>query len=1488
MDLQQEFEDDSISVIDGTSTRCINRIDLDSVKTKVGPLEAECVRSNISGYQEAATSGPGPSMTARGMQTDTCNSREPRPSYVNEHSCDTVHKSNFVESAEANLRHRLLKSSSIAAPGSMMGSIARTVKSVADLIHLRCHLSSNAAQHLSAMVKSLSHDLSQDRRLWGTIILRLVERACRTLNLDVPAGDHMDIRPYVKLKTIPGGDPRESRYLDGILFCKSLVHKSMACACKTPRVLLLSGGIDFQRTSSRLASFGTLVEQEQKYTQIMVERLVRSRPNLLLVGKSVSRQAQEYLLEHDVIVMQNIKQNLMKRIARMTDCTILSSTDHANNMGQLGCASFGCCRTFQIVAYSSLTTLSGRIRNFNLTFGSCSEHNSCRNVLHNRRVSRQGFKSYVCLVGCQGTRGCTLILRGANALVLKKVKHIVRFSLYVAYHLRLETSYLSDSGATLPLPDNKSSSCNLLSVSLEVNFVNINSRTKSSPHLTNVPPTSAYDHQSLLVTSVWMSQHIQCASAEVKSIYFYTPQDVCLGQFLMDSCFNLDLKSCHGDRRVLDMTQIFYHNTGQLTITVMSLDQSLPTNNPPRSDVDAPASIKDWPILMWSYCRKCERVVTPLTPMSRDTWNMSFGKFLEISFYNKMAFCRTTDCRHSIQAEHVHFFGCGCFAARIEHDDIHPYGIHLRTGLPFDRQFHALKLKEQHVQLHELFHQLFQQFREKIMHLKSLLNVISNVDAPVSSIIPQCTTTSISSEICKISDELLQHSSKLEHNLEVALYDCENTLTPHRGSTNPSVLHFPGQCRRELHVRATNWNAQLSLLGRLLTSLLRASTGDTPATKADLVASEIHKLQAIKMAIQSTVRQREERELDEDDLEEGMNERFEHNATYEETNCSNEHDMENAKARAQLVTQDAIAEPGHGTSESHILRNNSFLDLVSAPKKLNLQQESLPQKHVDCCSQNEGIVWNSRGGTYKLSSALARFMGKESQEKDPWSVDLRFLLDSWPCFDRSSRGEEMLLVHAGKPTTIIAYSLSTAEYRNALQIYLGENVGTTATGPLSRALRLPKTGTGNVASATPSVSAETGSIVCANSADRLQPNAKSAASCGGPLSPPWAEGLATLISPCEDSSANRCASECSAAAKSNLGSDPYESFVKVATDDTMATRQVIRNAINIHAKYISERELLSPRKSHVKHRFADIDERGNTLCKFVCQTYWATQFAAVRQAYIGLGKGEELGYLRSLSMAQPWNAQGGKSGATFLKTDDGRFVVKQITRTELQMFLEYAPAYFEYLSKSFFHKYSTLLVKVLGVYQIGSHNRVNGKRIMEQVVVMENLFHECSITCAFDLKGSTRSRYARVRTTESAKLTSQEPEEPATFAPRRAHPVLLDENFVEFTNGRPLPMHDQAKAYFNSAVLNDTLFLSLINVVDYSILVGLDEEHHELVVGIIDYMRQYDILKKMERMGKSVGMIAGQAEPTVIQPPNYRNRFQAAMERYFMMVPNKW
>ena len=63
---------------------------------------------------------------------------------------------------------------------------------------------------------------------------------------------------------------------------------------------------------------------------------------------------------------------------------------------------------------------------------------------------------------------------------------------------------------------------------------------------------------------------------------------------------------------------------------------------------------------------------------------------------------------------------------------------------------------------------------------------------------------------------------------------------------------------------------------------------------------------------------------------------------------------------------------------------------------------------------------------------------------------------------------------------------------------------------------------------------------------------------------------------------------------------------------------------------------------------------------------------------------------------------------------------------------------------------------------------------------------------------------------------------------------------------------------------------------DYSILVGIDEDNKRLVVGIIDYLRQYDLIKKAESAIKSTAMIAGREEPTVIQPSHYKNRFQVS------------
>ena len=49
----------------------------------------------------------------------------------------------------------------------------------------------------------------------------------------------------------------------------------------------------------------------------------------------------------------------------------------------------------------------------------------------------------------------------------------------------------------------------------------------------------------------------------------------------------------------------------------------------------------------------------------------------------------------------------------------------------------------------------------------------------------------------------------------------------------------------------------------------------------------------------------------------------------------------------------------------------------------------------------------------------------------------------------------------------------------------------------------------------------------------------------------------------------------------------------------------------------------------------------------------------------------------------------------------------------------------------------------------------------------------------------------------------------------------------------PLCVRDKAKALLTTAIWNDTLFLSSLSVMDYSLVVGYDNKNNCLVVGII-------------------------------------------------------
>lgn len=264
------------------------------------------------------------------------------------------------------------------------------------------------------------------------------------------------------------------------------------------------------------------------------------------------------------------------------------------------------------------------------------------------------------------------------------------------------------------------------------------------------------------------------------------------------------------------------------------------------------------------------------------------------------------------------------------------------------------------------------------------------------------------------------------------------------------------------------------------------------------------------------------------------------------------------------------------------------------------------------------------------------------------------------------------------------------------------------------------------------------------------------------------------------------------------------------------------------------------------------------------EEYCAEQFNFLRSLILKGSKGQQQ-FKELLWSCIPWVAPGGKSASTFMKTINDQFILKEMSKRELQSFLSIADEYFNYIKESYEENKPSLLSTIFGIYRIIYTNSATQSTSEYLFMVTPNLFYKRSISQRFDLKGSMRNRLVD------------------TDDPDNTDHVLMDENLLRISCDRPLLIHARSKQILNEAIDNDSRFLTSISVMDYSLLVGVDKERQELVLGIIDYVRPFTWDKKIERVVKSV---VGTELPTIVEPELYRERFCEAMDKYFESVPD--
>lgn len=284
-----------------------------------------------------------------------------------------------------------------------------------------------------------------------------------------------------------------------------------------------------------------------------------------------------------------------------------------------------------------------------------------------------------------------------------------------------------------------------------------------------------------------------------------------------------------------------------------------------------------------------------------------------------------------------------------------------------------------------------------------------------------------------------------------------------------------------------------------------------------------------------------------------------------------------------------------------------------------------------------------------------------------------------------------------------------------------------------------------------------------------------------------------------------------------------------------------------------EASLLGDTATHMKYSFA------HGQVKASCKIFYAESFDALRRR---CGVADR--FMESMSRCLKFDSKGGKTKSLFLRTLDGRFIIKSLQEVELKAFTKFAPDYFNFMSYTLFHGVPSVIAKMFGLFQVNIRNPATGVDFSYYLLVMENLFYERSPNRRFDLKGSMRNR--------KIESTGQ------------ADEVLLDENLVETIFESPLFVREHSRKLLQASVFNDTLWLCKQNVMDYSLMAGFDDTRKELVVGIIDCIRTYTWDKKLESWIKD----RGKNKPTITSPKDYRNRFRVSMMQYVLQSPNCW
>ncbi|CAE5963743.1 unnamed protein product [Arabidopsis arenosa] len=1299
---------------------------------------------------------------------------------------------------------------------------------------------------------------------WLDIVTALAWQAANFVKPDTRAGGSMDPGNYVKIKCVASGNQNESILIRGIVCSKNITHKRMTSQYKNPRVLLLAGSLEYQRVAGQLASFNTLLQQENEHMKAIIAKIESLRPNVLLVEKSASSYAQQYLLEKEISLVLNVKRSLLDRIARCTGAVLCPSLD------TISTARLGHCELFR-------------------TEKVLEQHEA------GNQSNRKPSRTLMYFEGCPRRLGCTVVLRGSCREELKKVKHVIQYAVFAAYHLSLETSFLADEGASLPKirlkqPGMVRTASQRRIIDEGISLITQSPTETDSQALIetaahedeNTAPMPELEVCESLCEDFDPSQIFPPSSGIIASEVETAQSDALNGDFASNlvtrSYSSNQLNDLHESTLCLS-SEIPETPTQQLSGEEENgrgeeENQLMNTHDLPQNeslyedDVSSEyfSAADSHQSILVSFSSRCvlKESVCERSRLLRIKFYGSFdkplGRYLKDDLFDKTSSCRS--CKELVDAHVL------CYS-------------HQNGNLTINvRRLPSMKLPGEQDGKIWMWHRCL-----RCAHVDGVPPATRRVvmsDAAWGLSFGKFLELSFSNHATANRVASCGHSLQRDC---LRFYGFGNMVAFFRYSPiniltvllPPSMLEFNSHPQQEwIRTEATELAGKMRTMYAEISGMLNRMEEKSSLLEPE--QSEACDLQSRVIGLKDQLVK------EKDEYDDALQPIFEENLQIQgsldilELNRLRRALMIGAHAwdhQLYLLNSQLKKASVFKTGDDNASRNPEMQDPPKIDRRMQEgSDEREEQAHTDSEANGdnkdpENMPSPGTSLSERIDSAwLGSFQNLEKAETiaetegfSAVNSPLRRLARPIrvQSFDSAIRFQER--VQKGWPPSSLYLSTlrsfhASGEYRNMVRDPVSNVMRT-----YSQMLPLEVQKLDLIVGSAPTYISSASQM--ADGARMLIPQR----GLNDIVVPVYDDDPASVVSYAINSKEYKewivnkgLASSSSSSNLNNKESEP-------STFSTWRSLSMDVDYIQ-HAVYGSSQD---DRKSpHLTISFSDRASSSSTATegkvKFSVTCYFATQFDTLRKTCCP----SEVDFVRSLSRCQRWSAQGGKSNVYFAKSLDERFIIKQVVKTELDSFEDFAPEYFKYLKESLSSGSPTCLAKILGIYQVSIKHPKGGKETKMDLMVMENLFYNRRISRIYDLKGSARSRY-----------------NPNTSGTDK---VLLDMNLLETLRTEPIFLGSKAKRSLERAIWNDTNFLASVDVMDYSLLVGFDEERKELVLGIIDFMRQYTWDKHLETWVKASGILGGpkNASPTIVSPKQYKRRFRKAMTTYFLTVPEPW